>query len=54
MGVLMLAEAVITISRRRGIPNVTFTDPCPAKWNVLSVICVDGSPMDCAAMAPTA
>lgn len=25
------------------------TAPCPAKWNVLSVICVDGSPIDWAA-----
>jgi hypothetical protein len=25
----------------------------PAKWNVLSVICVPGSPMDCAPTAPT-
>ena len=29
-----------------GIPSVTFISPRPAKWNVLSVICVDGSPMD--------
>ena len=26
----------------------------PAKWNVLRVICVPGSPMDCAPIAPTA
>ena len=29
-----------------GIPSVTFISPRPAKWKVLSVICVDGSPMD--------
>ena len=52
-GVLMLALAVMTISRRRGMPSVTFTPPPPAKWNVFSVICVDGSPIDCAAMTPT-
>ena len=26
----------------------------PAMWKVFSVICVDGSPTDCAAMTPTA
>mmetsp|Transcript_24752 Transcript_24752/g.86165 ORF Transcript_24752/g.86165 Transcript_24752/m.86165 type:complete len:429 (-) Transcript_24752:2948-4234(-) len=52
-GVLMCCDAVITISRRRGIPSVTLTPPEPARWNVLSVICVDGSPTDCAASAPT-
>ena len=29
-----------------GIPRVTFISPRPAKWNVLSVIWVDGSPTD--------
>ena len=28
-------------------------DATPAKWKVLSVICVPGSPMDCAPTAPT-
>jgi hypothetical protein len=32
----------------------TFMAPNPAKWNVLSVICVDGSPTDWAASSPTA
>mmetsp|Transcript_27715 Transcript_27715/g.66797 ORF Transcript_27715/g.66797 Transcript_27715/m.66797 type:complete len:232 (+) Transcript_27715:1455-2150(+) len=41
------------ISRSRGIPRVTFA-PAPAKWNVFNVICVDGSPIDCAAIQPTA
>ncbi|KAH3659218.1 hypothetical protein OGATHE_006102 [Ogataea polymorpha] len=53
-GVLIDADAVITISRKRGIPSVTFAAPWPAKWNVLSVICVDGSPTDCDATMPTA
>ena len=43
-GVLILDAAVIRISRRRGMPSVTFASPRPAMWNVLSVICVDGSP----------
>ena len=50
----MDALALMKISRRRGMPIVTFASPRPAKWNVLSVICVDGSPMDCDAMTPTA
>mmetsp|Transcript_37319 Transcript_37319/g.92763 ORF Transcript_37319/g.92763 Transcript_37319/m.92763 type:complete len:217 (-) Transcript_37319:1414-2064(-) len=41
-------------SRRRGIPRVTLASPRPAKWKVLSVICVEGSPTDCAATHPTA
>ena len=28
------------------MPSVTFAPPCPAKWNVLRVICVDGSPAE--------
>jgi len=38
MGVLIFCEAVMTISRRRGIPSVTLAAPWPAKWKVLSVI----------------
>ena len=30
----------------RGIPRVTFISPLPAKWKVLRVIWVDGSPID--------
>ena len=45
-GVLMNFEAVISSSRNRGIPSVTFISPRPAKWNVLRVIWVDGSPID--------
>ena len=41
------------ISSRRGIPSVAFLDETPAKWNVLSVICVAGSLIDWAASAPT-
>ena len=36
-----------------GIPRVTFISPRPAKWKVLSVICVLGSPTDWAASTPT-
>mmetsp|Transcript_3892 Transcript_3892/g.13712 ORF Transcript_3892/g.13712 Transcript_3892/m.13712 type:complete len:235 (-) Transcript_3892:522-1226(-) len=53
MGVAMFFEALM-ISLMRGTPSVTFIDATPAKWNVLSVICVPGSPMLCAPTAPTA
>ena len=53
-GVLMEAEAVMMISRSLGIPSVTLPAPWPARWKVLSVIWVDGSPTLCAASAPTA
>ena len=36
------------------MPSVTFLAACPAKWKVLSVIWVDGSPIDCPATTPTA
>jgi hypothetical protein len=39
---------------RRGTPNVTFLSATPAKWKVFNVICVVGSPIDCAAMEPIA
>ena len=42
------------ISSTRGVPRVTVDLlATPAKWNVFSVSCVVGSPMDCAAMMPT-
>mmetsp|Transcript_9021 Transcript_9021/g.28159 ORF Transcript_9021/g.28159 Transcript_9021/m.28159 type:complete len:310 (+) Transcript_9021:1145-2074(+) len=44
--------ATLRISFNRGTPSVTFFADTPAKWNVLSVICVAGSPMDCAASTP--
>mmetsp|Transcript_13843 Transcript_13843/g.48238 ORF Transcript_13843/g.48238 Transcript_13843/m.48238 type:complete len:213 (-) Transcript_13843:3324-3962(-) len=40
------------ISLSRGTPSVTFLADTPAKWNVLSVICVSCSPTDCAATMP--
>jgi hypothetical protein len=46
-GVLQGFPAAMINSLRRGIPRVTFTSPFPAKWKVLRVIWVDGSPMDC-------
>ena len=52
-GVLMTREALI-ISLMRGTPCVMLMPATPAKWNVLSVICVPGSPIDCAPTAPTA
>ena len=52
IGVLMTLAALM-ISLIRGTPSVTFMDATPAKWKVLSVICVPGSPIDCAPTAPT-
>ena len=52
MGVL-IALAAFMISFMRGTPRVTFIDATPAKWKVLSVIWVPGSPIDCAPTAPT-
>lgn len=45
MGVEMVLAALI-ISLIRGTPRVTFMEATPAKWKVLSVICVPGSPID--------
>ena len=53
IGVLIVFEALI-ISLIRGTPCVILMPATPAKWKVFRVICVPGSPMDCAAMAPTA
>ena len=53
-GVASFLDAAISNSRNRGMPSVTFASPRPAKWNVFKVICVDGSPTDCAATHPTA
>ena len=52
IGVLMTLAALM-ISLIRGTPRVTFIDATPAKWNVFKVICVPGSPIDCAPTAPT-
>ena len=52
MGVEM-ALLWLMISLMRGTPSVMFMLATPAKWNVLSVICVPGSPMLCAPKAPT-
>ena len=53
MGVLTDLEALM-ISLSLGTPRVTFMLATPAKWKVLRVIWVPGSPMLCAATAPTA
>ena len=53
-GVLIFRLATMMISRRRGTPSVTLPAPKPAKWKVLRVIWVDGSPIDWAANTPTA
>lgn len=37
---------------RRGTPKVTFLSETPAKWKVLRVIWVVGSPIDWAAIEP--
>jgi DUF1009 family protein len=49
-----MSLAALMISLMRGTPSVTFMEATPAKWKVLSVICVAGSPNECAATAPTA
>ena len=48
------ARTALMISVTRGTPMVTFMLATPAKWNVCNVICVAGSPIDCAATAPSA
>jgi hypothetical protein len=53
IGVLMKRVALM-ISLRRGTPYVMFIEATPAKWKVLRVIYVLGSPIDYAQMAPTA
>ena len=50
-GVLIFL-AMLMSSLRRGTPSVTFLAETPAKWKVFKVICVAGSPMDCAATVP--
>ena len=52
MGVLTFDDALIG-SSNLGSPKVTFLAELPALWNVFKVICVVGSPTDCAAMVPT-
>ena len=47
VGVFCDLLATMRISLSLGIPRVTFISPLPAKWKVLRVICVDGSPIDC-------
>ena len=51
-GVLIFLEALMS-SSNLGTPSVTFLALFPALWNVFKVICVVGSPTDCAAMVPT-
>jgi hypothetical protein len=50
---VLINLAALMISFIRGTPRVTFIEATPAKWKVLRVICVPGSPMDCAPTAPT-
>jgi len=54
IGVFILSVDVISSYLNLGIPNVKFTPPWPAKWKVFKVICVEGYPIDCAAVHPTA
>ena len=44
---------ILMISLSLGTPSVTFLEDTPAKWKVFKVICVAGSPILWAAMAPT-
>eukprot|EP00659_Diplonema_papillatum_P008560 gene8559-biopygen8548 len=53
IGVLIVFDALM-ISLIRGTPCVMLMDATPAKWNVFRVICVPGSPILCAPMAPQA
>lgn len=53
LGVLIFLEASRS-SWRRGTPRVTFLSDTPAKWKVLRVIWVVGSPIDWAATEPIA
>ena len=49
-----MVAALLMISFILGTPSVMFIVATPAKWKVLSVICVPGSPIDWAPVAPTA
>jgi len=42
IGVFIFALEVNNNYLKRGIPRVKLTPPCPAKWNVFKVICVEG------------
>lgn len=46
-------EATLITSLSLGTPSVTFFVPTPAKWKVLSVIYVAGSPILWAPILPT-
>ena len=53
-GVFILSLLVqLMSSSSLGTPRVTFILETPAKWKVFNVICVAGSPILCAAIAPT-
>mmetsp|Transcript_20286 Transcript_20286/g.61607 ORF Transcript_20286/g.61607 Transcript_20286/m.61607 type:complete len:260 (+) Transcript_20286:1031-1810(+) len=52
LGVLICFETLMS-SSMRGTPRVTSLAELPAWWKVFRVICVAGSPMDCAARMPT-
>ena len=49
-GIFLASTSSISLGR----PSVTSRSLTPAKWKVLSVICVPGSPMDWAATMPEA
>ena len=51
---LLVMEAFYKMCVYLGTPWVMFMDATPAKWKVFRVICVPGSPILCAARAPTA
>ena len=50
----VVKEALNKMCVYLGTPWVMFMDATPAKWKVFRVICVPGSPILCAARAPTA
>jgi hypothetical protein len=51
---LALGIRATNSSSTRGKPAVMSSPATPPVWNVRIVSCVPGSPIDCAAMIPTA
>lgn len=54
LDIITVCAVLYPISTDLGIPRVTFISPLPAKWKVLRVIWVEGSPILWAASSPTA
>ena len=54
IGAMPLGTRASNSSATRGRPCVMSSPAMPPVWNVRMVSCVPGSPIDCAAMMPTA